>query len=86
MSDEPRPDSSAANTPLTEAERLQARERNMRRAYEVIADPDLSLSEQIEELLSVVRDAVGTDYVTLSRVDMDANRYVFEAIEFADEA
>lgn len=86
MSDESRPDSSTADTPPTEAERLQARERAMRRAYEVIADPDLALPEQIEELLSVVRDAVGIDYATLSRVNQDANRYVFEAIDAPDDA
>ncbi|MBV0926010.1 GAF domain-containing protein [Halomicroarcula limicola] len=60
--------------------RLQKREQAMNRAYDVIADPELSFDEQIDALLEVVRTAVGTDYATLSRVDKNANSYLFEAV------
>ncbi|NEU56325.1 ATP-binding protein [Halorussus sp. MSC15.2] len=63
---------------------LQEREQALRRAYEVIADSDRTFSEQIEALLNVVKDAVGTDYATLSRVHGD--RYVFEVVATPDDA
>ncbi|WP_435179985.1 ATP-binding protein [Halorussus sp. AFM4] len=63
---------------------LESREESLRRAYEVIADPDLSFPEQVDALLDVVRNAVGTDYATLSHVRGD--RYVFEAVACPDDA
>jgi len=65
-------------------ETLRDRERALRRAYEVIADRDRSFSEQIDALLNVVREAVGTDYATLSRVEGD--EYVFEAVDAPEGA
>ncbi|MBX0298174.1 PAS domain-containing sensor histidine kinase [Haloarcula nitratireducens] len=59
---------------------LQKREQAMNRAYDVIADPELSFDEQVDALLEIVRTAVGTDYATLSRVDKNANSYLFEAV------
>ncbi|PSP54341.1 histidine kinase [Halobacteriales archaeon QS_1_67_19] len=64
--------------------RLRKREQALRRAYEVIADCDRTLSEQIDALLDVVREAVGTDYATLSRVVGDT--YHFEAVSAPDDA
>ncbi|UPV99755.1 GAF domain-containing protein [Halorussus gelatinilyticus] len=59
-------------------QKLQKRERALQRAYGVITDHDREFSEQIDALLNVVREAVGTDYATLSRVHGD--EYVFEAV------
>ncbi|WP_276301731.1 GAF domain-containing sensor histidine kinase [Halorussus lipolyticus] len=69
---------------VTQRNRLEGREAALRRAYEVIADPDRALSEQIDALLEVVRDTVDTDYATLSRVTGDT--YRFEAIAAPDDA
>ena len=57
----------------------QKRERALRRAYEVIADPGRPFVEQIDDLLSLVREELGTDYATLSRIEGD--EYVFEQID-----
>jgi DNA-binding Lrp family transcriptional regulator len=91
-----RPDEARADEPLgAETERkeracelahqrteLEARERALSSAYEVITDPDRSFSEQVDDLLAVVREATGTDYATLSRVRGD--EHVFESV-FAPE-
>ena len=66
--------------------RLEKRERALRRAYEVVADRDRSFSEQVDALLGVVNEAVGTEYATLSRVHDDAGTYVFDAVVAPDEA
>ncbi|WP_339106043.1 ATP-binding protein [Haloterrigena salinisoli] len=58
---------------------LEHREEALRRAYEIIAEPDRPFIEQIDDLLEVVRETVGTDYATFSCVDGDD--YVFEAID-----
>ncbi|RBI61568.1 hypothetical protein DMJ13_12735 [halophilic archaeon] len=85
MSDQERPGSSPADTSTTEAHRLRSRERAMRRAYKIIADSDRSFSQQIEELLQVVREAIGTDYATVSRVHQDADQYIFETVDVPDD-
>ncbi|WP_306056500.1 sensor histidine kinase [Natronococcus wangiae] len=59
---------------------LRRRERALRRTYEIVADPDRTFPEQVDALLETVRDAVGTDYATLSRVHEDADEYIFEKI------
>ncbi|WP_123537504.1 bacterio-opsin activator domain-containing protein [Halosimplex salinum] len=59
-------------------EELERRERALRLAYEVVSDPGREFSEQIDDLLAIVRRTLGTDYATLSRVQSD--EYVFEAI------
>ncbi|WP_254762649.1 sensor histidine kinase [Natrinema marinum] len=63
------------------AARLRDRERALQDAYEVIADPDRPFTDQIESLLSVVRQTIGTDYATLSHVHEDADEYIFEAVD-----
>ena len=64
---------------------LQRRERALRRAYKILGDVDRSFSQQIEALLTVVRDVVGTDFATLSRVHEDAGTYIFETIDAPDD-
>ncbi|WP_436345215.1 sensor histidine kinase [Natronorubrum sp. FCH18a] len=59
---------------------LEEREQALRRAYEVLADSNRPLSQQIDSLLEVVRTAIGTDYATLSRVDTGAGEYHFEHV------
>ena len=63
-------------------EELERRERALRRAYEVVADTDRPFTEQIDVLLSLVREVVGTDYATFSYVDDP--EYVFEAVDVPD--
>ena len=63
---------------------LQHRERALQRAYEIVADADRTFDEKIDALLGVVREAVGTDYATLSRVDGDM--YTFEAVDAPADA
>ncbi len=65
---------------------LRDRERALQDAYEVIADPDRPFADQIEALLSVVRDTIGTDYATLSCVHEDADEYIFEAVDAPADA
>ncbi|MDF9747626.1 sensor histidine kinase [Natrinema salsiterrestre] len=60
---------------------LRARETALQNAYEVIADPDLSFAEQVDSLLAVVRETIGTDYATLSHVREDTDEYIFEAVD-----
>ena len=63
---------------------LQRRERALRRAYEIVAAADRTFGEQIDALLGVVREAVRTDYATLSHVQGD--QYVFEAVDAPEDA
>ena len=59
-------------------ERTQ-RERALRRAYEVVADADLTLDEKIDDLLQIVRETLETDFATLSHVKDD--EYVIAALD-----
>jgi uncharacterized protein with PhoU and TrkA domain len=61
-------------------ETLQDREQTLREVYEIIADPDRSFDDRVTALLHVVRTTIGTEYATLSRIDQDADEYVFEAV------
>lgn len=54
------------------------REQTLRDASEIMADPARSFDTQIEALLEVVRETVGTDYATLSYIHDD--EYIFEAV------
>ncbi|MXV62858.1 PAS domain-containing protein [Natronorubrum sp. JWXQ-INN-674] len=67
-------------------ETLQKREQALRDAYEVIADPERSFDEQLDALLGVVRDTIGTDYATLSCVHEDADEYIFDAVDAPADA
>lgn len=64
---------------VEEQSELELREETLRRAYDIIADRDRSFEEQIDGLLAVVRDAIGTDYATLSQVSDE--EYLFEAVD-----
>jgi PAS domain S-box-containing protein len=61
----------------------ETREQALRRAYEVIADRDRSVSEQIDALLEIGRDLIGTDYATFSHIHGD--QYEFEAVAVASD-
>ncbi|MBX0324231.1 GAF domain-containing protein [Halomicroarcula sp. F13] len=63
---------------------LRRRERTLRRAHEIIADSDRSVEEQIESLLGVVRETVGTPYASLSHVQ--GSDYVFESVDAPADA
>ncbi|WP_128478686.1 sensor histidine kinase [Halorussus pelagicus] len=63
---------------------LEERERALRRAYDIIADSDMSFRKQLDALLDVVRETLGIDYATLSRVQGET--YVFEAVVAPDDA
>jgi GAF domain-containing protein len=59
-------------------EETAEREQALRSAYEIITDSELSVSEQIDRLLAVGREHLGTDYATFSHVHDD--RYEFERV------
>jgi PAS domain S-box-containing protein len=66
-----------------ERERALAQRREaLQRVYEVVADPELSFDEQMDELLEVVRATIGTEFATFSHVR--GGEYVFEAVAAAD--
>jgi len=54
------------------------RERVLRDAYEISGSSDVSFDRQVDSLLELVRDALGTEFGTLSRVRDE--EYVFEAV------
>jgi signal transduction histidine kinase/CheY-like chemotaxis protein len=61
---------------------LAAREEALYRTYEVIADDGRSLAAQIEALLAIGRDVLGTDYATFSEIRGD--RYEFKAVDLSE--
>ncbi len=65
---------------VRERSRLETRERALQRIYEIVGDIDRPFDRQVTELLSVVSDALGTEYGALSRIDVDTDTYVFEAL------
>jgi CheY-like chemotaxis protein/two-component sensor histidine kinase len=62
-------------------EKTTDREQTLQSAYEIIADGDRSVSEQLEALLEVARDHIGTDYATFSHIQDD--QYEFERVAVA---
>ena len=80
MSEEEAPSPSQKN-PVAELER---REAALQQISEVISETDRAFIDQVETLLEIARDAVGTEYATFSFVDDDT--YVFEALDVPDEA
>lgn len=62
-------------------QRIADREQTLRSVYEITADGDAAVSEQIEALLEVVRNYLGTDYATFSHIQSD--RYEFERVSVA---
>lgn len=63
---------------------LQARESTLRRIYEILGDSDRPFTDQIDDLLQIVREVVGTEYATLSEINGD--EYVFRAVDTPDGA
>lgn len=59
-------------------EETAAREQALRSAYEIITDGDRTVAEQIDSLLAVGREHLGTDYSTFSHIHDD--RYEFECV------
>ncbi|WP_135854207.1 sensor histidine kinase [Halorussus salinus] len=57
---------------------LRRRDEVFRRVYRAIADKSATFEEKVESLLDIGRDALGTDYGALSRVEDD--EYVFEVV------
>lgn len=57
------------------------RKQALQSAYEIIADDDRSVSEQLDALLEVARDHIGTDYATFSHIQDD--QYEFERVAVA---
>jgi PAS domain S-box-containing protein len=63
-------------------DRVESRERVLRELYDVTADTGRSFDEQVEALMTIGRDVLGTGYATLSRVE--GGTYVFEAKQSPD--
>jgi PAS domain S-box-containing protein len=63
---------------------LRTREHALRRAYEIVADPDRPFPQQVDAILEVVGEVVGTEYATFSQARGD--KYVFEALDAPDDA
>lgn len=73
-----RQDSSERGQPAGGAHTLVSRERVLRRVYDVIADDERDLRSKIDDLLGIVREALGAEFGTLSRIDGDS--YTVEAL------
>lgn len=69
----------------TPRETLRERERALRRALEIVTG-DMDFSRQLDALLELGSETLGTDYATLSRVDADAGQYVFERVAVPPDA
>jgi PAS domain S-box-containing protein len=70
-------------TDLREAEqRLADREAGLHRTAEIMADRDRSLDERIDDVLDVVRETLGVEYGTVSRLREET--YVFEFVSGDD--
>ncbi|AGB36004.1 sensor histidine kinase [Natronococcus occultus] len=63
---------------------IRRRERALQDAYEALADADRPLAKQIEGLLSIVRETLGTECGTLSSVQERTNEYTLEAVDAAE--
>ncbi|WP_436344824.1 ATP-binding protein [Natronorubrum sp. FCH18a] len=63
---------------------LGYREDALQQASEIISQTDQSFIEQIDDLLELVRDVVGTDYATFSCVEDDT--HIFEAVDVPADA
>jgi len=63
---------------------IARRERALRRAYDIIADTDRSLDAKIHDMLRVVRETIGTEFATLSRIEGD--EYIIEAVDAPPDA
>jgi signal transduction histidine kinase len=59
---------------------LRVREQALQDAYEVLAEPDQPLADQIDALLGVVRETLNVEYAALSSIDREEREYTFEAV------
>lgn len=60
------------------------RERALRQAYDIIADTERSLDTKIHDMLRVVRETIGTEFATLSRIE--GQEYTIEAVDAPPDA
>lgn len=65
-------------------EALAERERILREMHDVTADTSLTFDEQVQDLLKIGREVVGTSYATLSRIRDE--EYEFEAVLADDDS
>lgn len=65
-------------------ETIETRERVLREMYGIISDQELSFTAQVEALLELGREELGTKYGTLSRIE--GTEYVFEVVAAADDS
>jgi signal transduction histidine kinase len=65
-------------------ERLKEQDRVLRSMYEIISDRDRSFSMQVQDLLALGREVLGTKYSSFSHIRGDT--YVFEAVDAADDS
>jgi len=65
-------------------ETIETRERILREMYGIISDQALSFTAQVEALLELGREELGTKYGTLSRIE--GTEYVFEVVAAADDS
>ena len=63
---------------------LEHRQRTLRDIYDIIADREMSFTEQVESLLELGREELDTDFGSLSRIDGD--EYTFEVVDAADDS
>ena len=75
MSDRGRPTKSRGNL----IGKLEAREGALQEVSNVISESDQPFIKQVEELLVIVREAIGTEYATFSSVNEDT--YIIEALD-----
>ncbi|WP_254535950.1 bacterio-opsin activator domain-containing protein [Halomarina litorea] len=72
------PSATGLSVYLRDVTERKRRERALRDAYEVIADPERTFADRVDDLLEVGRDVLGVGYATLSYVR--GEEYVFEAV------
>jgi nitrogen-specific signal transduction histidine kinase len=65
-------------------EMLEERERILRDIHTVTADTERTFDEQVDDLLDIGRQVVGTSYATLSRIR--GEEYEFEAVSADDDS
>jgi len=69
---------------IRQRERIERREQVLHEMYEIIADRQRGFTEQVEALLALGRDELGTAYGTLSRIE--GEEYVFEIVDADDDS
>jgi len=67
----------------TETEHVDRLERALSQVYEIVSDDDWVLDDKINSVLEYIRQTLGTDLATLSRVEDE--KYIFEALDSSEE-